>query len=267
MRPLLCFALAALLSAPAFSADLVITKTKSREDRPGKDVVETMWVGKDRMRVEEGHTVVILRNDQKKLYMLDTRAKTYGTIELPMDIKAHVPPEAQALVDALRASTKASVTPTSETRKVREWNATKYVLSMSVSMTGRDAALTESIWSTRDVKIDSPAWKEMSSTLVMLKMSGPDLTTELAKIEGLPVLIERTLDTNGKVVKSRDEVTLVESKDPPADNYELPKDYTEIKPYYFGGGSARPRAAPTPVPAPAPPAKKPDEKDPVPPPK
>jgi hypothetical protein len=265
MKNVLCLPLVVALSAPTLAADLVVTRKKTREDRPGKEVVETMWIAKDRVRVEEGRTVVILRQDQKKLYMLDTNDKTFGTIELPFDIKDHVPPESRDLIDTLRSNTKAEVTPTTETQKVRDWNTTKYTLTMTVSMPGREALLSENLWVTKDIKIDSPQWKEMSATLVMLKMNGPDLTTELAKIDGLPVSIDRTLTSNGKAVKSHDEVTLVESKDAPEGNYEVPKDYTEIKPFYFGGSSpGKGRAKPEMQPLPVPPPKKPDGKDPPP---
>ena len=63
-------ALFALLSAPAFCADMVITKTKHKDgvsfpgiEIPAEDWTEVSWIAKDRMRCEEGDHVTIVRTD------------------------------------------------------------------------------------------------------------------------------------------------------------------------------------------------------------
>ena len=100
MRLLTTVALSALFSAPAFCADLVITKSKHADavkmpghEQPATDTAEVTWFGKDRMRNEDGDHVTIVRADQKKMYLLDVKAKTVSTIDLPLDMKKYMPPE------------------------------------------------------------------------------------------------------------------------------------------------------------------------------
>jgi hypothetical protein len=57
------------------------------ENQPAKDSTEVTWIGKDRMRIEDGNDVTIVRTDLKKMYMLDMQAKTFTALDLPVDIE------------------------------------------------------------------------------------------------------------------------------------------------------------------------------------
>src|SRR5262245_17587987 len=101
-------AFAVLLASPALCGDLMITKEKHTDafsmmghDQPAKDTKQVMWIGKDRIRVEEGDTVSIVRADLKKLFILDTKAKTVSTLDLPLDMKKYMPPEASGMFDQM----------------------------------------------------------------------------------------------------------------------------------------------------------------------
>jgi hypothetical protein len=231
-------ALIVALASPALCADLVITQTKHTDaskspggrDQPAKDVTSTIWLGKDRMRIEDGEQTIIVRADQKKLYMLDAKAKTASVIDLPFDMKKYVPPEAAPMFESMMAGMKATLTPTTETKKIGEWNATKYTLTYTRPMgPAGDMSTTEEIWATKDVAVDRAAWNEMSSSMWSF-VGGPAMAEEMKKIEGLPILVERTQTMMGSTTKSKDTVTSVASKDAPEGAYEVPKDFTQ-KPF------------------------------------
>jgi hypothetical protein len=80
--------------------------------------------------------------------------------------------------------------------------------------------------------------------MMSIAPGGASMATEMKKIEGLPVLIERTQTVMGQTLKSSEQVTAVTSKDAPEGTYDAPKDYTE-KPFDpraeggMGGGSKR----------------------------
>ena len=228
-------ALVVVISAPAFCADLVITKAKHKDavqlgpfGKPAEDTTEISWIGKDRMRCEEGDRVVLVRPDLKKMYMLDMRAKTVSAIELPLDMKHYLPPSMLSKLGAMLEKAKAALTPTTETKKFKDWNATKYTMAETTVM---GVGFTHEIWATKDVQIDRTAFDELSSAMMSLVIGGATMAAEYKKVEGLPVLVQRTqtMETGG-TVKSREEVTLVESKDAPEGWYDVPKDFIE-KPY------------------------------------
>ncbi len=269
MKALIHLASMVALCAPAFSADLVVKTTRHCDNPRIKDVAVTTWIGKDRMRVEDGdRKVLIVRADLKKMFVLDPKGKAFGTLELPFVMKDHVPPEIVPKFDELMANLHFSVTPTSETKKIHDWNATKYVLTISDDAPDHKTTITADVWATKDVVVDGASWNSMNGAATSFMLSGPDMSAELAKIQGLPVLVERTHTTGDKTLKFTEEVTSVESKDAPEGAYDVPKDYTEMKPFILGDSG--PHDSSTHIapahPGPPPDSKKDGEK-PVPPPK
>ncbi len=234
MRVVTSLVFTALLSASAFCSDLVITQSKHKDamniggkDQPATDSTETIWIGKDRMRSEDGNKVTIVRADQKKLYMLDLKAKTVSTIEMPFDLKKHMPAEMAPMMEQMMAQMKVTVTPTTETKKIKDWNATKYTMTVTMPMGG---GITQDLWATKDIKFDSAAFNELFGAMMSTAMGGSAMATELKKIDGFVVLTERVQKMMGQSIKSRDEVTKVDTKDAPDGLYDVPKDFTE-KPF------------------------------------
>ena len=234
MRFVATVALAAALSAPALCGDTVITKTKHTDagkvagrEQPAQDSTETTWFAKDRMRIEEGDTVTLIRADLKKMFILDTKAKTSSTVDLPFDLKKYVPAEQAPMIEQFMSQMKATVTPTTETKKIKDWNATKYTLALTMPM---GSGMTQDIWATKDIKFDQAAFNDLYLAMLSTSMGGGAMATEFKKIEGVAVVVERTQTMMGQSVKSREEVTAVETKDAPEGHYDVPKDFTD-KPY------------------------------------
>lgn len=255
------------LTAPAFSADYVVTKSKHADpvkmrgvDQPAKDSTEVTWIGKDRMRTEEGDSITIVRNDLKKLYLIDSKEKTYKVIDLPVDMKKYLHPDLVPDLEKRLEQIKITVVATTETKKVKEWNATKYTMTMTMPVP-KGASFTQDIWVTKDVAIDVHAWNDMSASIMCASPVGGAMAAELKKLDGVPVLVERAQSMYGKEFKGKDEVTLIEQKEPAAGLYDVPKDYTE-QPFQPMGDPGEFRGKITPVP-PAPgdkPVEKPTEK-------
>lgn len=224
----------AFLASGALATDVVITKTKHTDAatmmgqaQPAKDSTEVTWMGKDHMRVEDGDHVTIVRLDQKKMYMLDVKAKTYSTLELPVDIKKYLPAEYASMIEPMLSQIKVTVTPTTETKKIKDWNATHYTVTMTMPMGG---SMTQEIWATKDAPIDFAMAKDASASLMSMNFMTGNLAEEMKKIDGLPVLTERTQTMMGSEVKSKEEVTSIEQKEPAAGLYDVPQGFTE-KPF------------------------------------
>ncbi len=224
----------AFIASSAFAADVVITTTKHTDamtmmgqTQPAKDSTQVTWMGKDHVRVEEGDHVTLVRLDQKKMYLIDVKAKTYSTLELPVDIKKYLPADAAKMMEPMMSQIKVTVTPTTETKKIKEWNATRYTVTMTMPMGG---SMTQEIWATKDVPIDFALVKDSRASLMATNFMTGNLAEEMKKIDGLPVLTERTQTMMGSEVKSKEEVTSVEQKEPAAGLYEVPQGFTE-KPF------------------------------------
>jgi hypothetical protein len=56
------------------------------------------------------------------------------------------------------------------------------------------------------------------------------MAAEMKKVDGIPVLTERTRSMMGSDAKSRDEVLSIEQKEPPEGHYDVPAGFTE-KPF------------------------------------
>lgn len=249
MRTLLRLATLAALSSPVWGGDTVITTQKHADAvntpagaQPAKDTIQVMWIGKDHLRMEEDTSVTIVRADLKKMYMLDTAARTVTTVDLPFDMKKYMPPEMAGHIDQMMASmAKPTLTPSTETQKVKDWNATKYTLTQGLPMGG---SLTQVMWITKDLAADRSGWMDMCAT--MQGASNPfasGVAAEMRKIDGYPVLVERTMVMMGNEQKSKEEVTSIETKDAPAGHYEVPADYTE-KPFDAMAGMGGPGHGP-----------------------
>ena len=176
MRTLGSLAVFALVCAPAVAmpAETVMVRkvhtdayTKGSTEVPAQDVTQTIWIGKDRVRMDGDEMSFLYRGDQKKLYMIHPAEKTYNTLDLPIDITKYVPPEIAAMMEKMKVTAK--VTPTDETRKIGDWNAKKYTFSMQMMM---GAGSTQDIWTTKDITMDASAYLEMQRMLAELIPGG-----------------------------------------------------------------------------------------------
>lgn len=222
------FAIAVLLAAPAL-ADSAITM-KSHSDpvmgQPAKDETSTTWVGKDRMARLGGDSSFIIRNDQKKLYIIDVPGKTYSELELPLDMTKYFPPEMQAQIGAMMQQMKmtAKVTPTAESKKIGAWNTKLYKAEIANAM---GMKMDIDMWVTKDLGIDAATYKELANSLQGLQLGFEDAAKELAKIDGVSVLTETTISIMGNTMKSREEVVSAETKAAPAGTYDVPAGMTK----------------------------------------
>jgi hypothetical protein len=244
---LLCLA----LCAPRAAADLLLS-SKSHTDAyelfgkavPAKDSTTTLWLGKDRLRIESEGQNAIVRLDQKKLILLDPKEKVWRAIELPFDFKRYLPPEKVLLAEQMfgaRALT-AKLEERDETRKIGEWNAKRW----DVTLSQQGYAITqEVVWASSELKADAAAFAEMYTALMSITPENRNLVKELPRLKGIPVRRERTQNVSGVAVKTVEELGSAVEKEAPAGLYDPPADFTE-KPFDL---LAKPAAAKAPPPA------------------
>lgn len=207
------------------------------QKQPAVDDTMTVWLkdGKSCMQSADGKTY-IFEMESAELYTVDHAARTYSV--MPMDISAifdeatkGLDEEDQAEADMARsmmqqmaANIQISVTPTEETKTIKDWKATKYVMDMTMPM----GTTTTEMWVTQDINIDLDMYKTIANSKMAMMPGYQKILAETQKIKGIPVYSTTATKVMGTTVKSTSEILEVAEKDAPAGIFDIPEDYKEV---------------------------------------
>lgn len=225
---------AATAPAPArTSTDVLVTANNHTDaipmaQKPAVDEVQKTWFAKDRLRMDGAESGLLIRVDQKMMYIIDHKNKKASSAELPLDFAKIAGPEAAGQITQMLAAMKmtATTTPRDETKKIGTWTARRYDIAMTSAM---GMKIDIAIWSTKDVPVDFAAYRDMMANMQGMNPSMADLVNEMKKIDGMAVLTDMTMNLMGTEVKTHNEVTSVEAKDAPPGTYEVPAGYAVEK--------------------------------------
>jgi len=220
-----------VLSASFAAADLKVVKQTHRDSftmmgqtQPAEDTEQITWIGTDRMNMNQGGTSSIVRLDTKKLYVINHTAKTFNVLDLPIDLAALVPEQMRPMLGMMQFEV--TVTPSDEHKKIGEWNARRYDMTMTSQMFTMKATM----WVAKVPGYDSETFKEMAVHLNSLQPGMADAVREMSKVDGLVVEQQgvMTMSMMGNTTVSTSERTSsIEELDAPAGTYDPPPDYTE----------------------------------------
>jgi hypothetical protein len=196
-----------------------------------RDVQTRVWLDRDKMRRDEADTSTILRFDRNKMYLVNHEEKTYSEIDLPVDWKKLVPKGNEQMIEQVDKMSRMEVTvkPTTEARKIRQWNARKVQVDLA-NPTG--LKISTALWVCKEVA-GYGAYNRMLASVAALQPGAADWAREIARIDGFPVAQEATVSLQGAVFKTREELVSVEDKPAPPGTYDIPAGYA-IKPYSAG---------------------------------
>ena len=197
-----------------------------------KDSQSKVWIAGDKLRYDEGSASEIFRFDRGKLYIVDHAAKTYSEIALPIDLHKLVPRGNEQLVDQLVQMKKVEITvhPTPETRKVRDWNASK----LDVELRGKEGmTVATAVWLSAEIP-EYRVYNKMQASREVLQ-GNVDWARRLEALAGFPVLQEIVVRMMGTQFKSREELVSLRSQEAPPGTYEVPGGYA-AKPYDLTSG-------------------------------
>ena len=212
--------LAAAIPALGMADVKIVTKqhvdafTVMGHTSPARDTTTTTWITKDKMRVESPKNVIIVRLDQKKMYIVEGGGKVYSVIQLPIDLNKLLP---AGMAGPMLAMMKMSVTvkPGTETKKVGKWMARRWDVTMHSSM----ATVHQVQWVTKDIKLDLAAFKRMSNAMIELQPGMADAVHELEKIDGFPVAedtqTQMAMGSSAKMTSHTEVVSVTNEPAPP----------------------------------------------------
>lgn len=236
-----------LLMIPGSGQADIMMKQKTHTDavqimgqtQPAKDEIQTTWITTDKIRNDGEEGSVILRMDQRKIYFINHAKKTYA--EMPMEMSKMIDEkmkqsmeeegmeeeDQQAAMGMMQgmAQMKITITPTSEKKKIGNWNCQKYNQELVTFM----GPMKGEIWATEDLKMDYELYnKYMAAMMGKGGMFGEfmnQIVTEMKKVKGIPVLTITSMDMMGASIKTTQELIEYKEGTAPAGHFELPKGY------------------------------------------
>jgi hypothetical protein len=222
-----------LLSAGIAGADIKIVKNTHQDGfsimgqtQPAEDRQQTTWIGSDRMSMDQGNGVTVVRLDQMKLYLIDHDSKTYQVLDLPIDLSKLVPPEMQPMLAMMQFTV--TVTPTDDYKQVGAWNARRYDMTMTSQM----FSMNTEMWVTEVAGYDPAAFNSMYVHLNSLQPGMADAVKEMSKIDGIVVEQKGVMTMMGTEVGTSEQAVSIDNMAAPPGTYDPPPDYTE-KPFDF----------------------------------
>jgi hypothetical protein len=222
------FALTALvlMAALSLSADIYV-KQKTHVDgmmgQPATDVIQEQWITENAFASVSADQSIIMDMKKNLMYMIYHKSKTYVESTLPMDLTKLLPAEYAAMAGMIMMT--ATVSPTTQTKKVGQWNCTGY--DVTITMMGMPMKMR--LWATTDVPFDyndfnAKIWGNLLKGQMMLDDAS---VKEMMKIKGFQIASEMSGEIMGMKFNTTTEVLEISKKNPPANVYTPPAGYTK----------------------------------------
>jgi hypothetical protein len=228
-----CVALAGTAMADSFFKQAVHTDAFEMmgQTAPEKNDTTTVWLTEGKACSQTGSEAAVIFDAKKGLmYMVDHEKKEYSVI--PMDLfggeakeGAAESDEAAKMMQAMGGSVEITVTPTDETAKIGDWNATKYNVDMKIMM----MPSKQELWATEDIKIDYAMFNAVSSGMMAQLPGFEKIVEEMKQVKGITVKsITRTSAMGGEVVTTTELLEYAE-KDAPDGVFDIPEGYKKVE--------------------------------------
>ena len=198
---------------------------------PEKNDTSIVWLTEGKACSQTGSEAAIIFDAKKGLmYMVDHEKKQYSVI--PMDLfgtgskeDASKKDEMAKMMQAMGGSVEIKVTPTDETKKIGDWNTTKYNVDMKIMM----MPSKQELWATEDIKIDYTMFNAVSNGM-MAQMPGFDkIVEEMKQVKGITVKsITKTSAMGGEIVTTSELLEYAE-KDSPDGVFDIPEGYKKVE--------------------------------------
>lgn len=241
----LVFVVTCIIAPLAVNADVYIKQQNHTDgfsvmgqSQPAKDELFETWMAKDKARMDHGEdSSIIIRLDKNVMYLLNHAEMKYAEMEIGgkndifssalsgADLSGEEQAQAKKMMEGFSKmmKPKISVTATSETKKINNWNCKKYDMTMTMMGTESDFE----IWATEDIAVDYELYRSLTFAIMGQTPGVEEMMKEMEKIKGIVVQQQGTMSMMGTNVKSSQELLEVSDKSAPAGTYEVPQGYSK----------------------------------------
>jgi hypothetical protein len=194
-----------------------------------------VWMLKDRVRHEiEGQVDLILRLDEQKLYLIDSRERSYTVIELRREGDGWAfKPKLNPYPRNLPGRT-ARIEPSGQTRQIGPWKAQQQRVTLSQNLEDPKVQTDKfDWWVAPDLQLEDGALRVLLRLLGTLSPNGDGWVATLLA-SGYPVRWDRVDHRSGSYGEyrwerfAREELLSVEDTQAPDHLYEPPSDYKPV---------------------------------------
>jgi hypothetical protein len=212
--------------------------TMMGQSQPEKDETNIVWLGENKVRVDNGNgQSTLLLGDKGLIYVIDNNKKTYT--EMPLDMGKAMN-EAMAgqgerggkaaemmkgMMKGMMGGMSVTVTDAGETKKIGAWNCRKYLVAMKMPM----GETNSETWATEDIKIDAKLYFTAVNAMMASMPGFQDMLKEMQKVKGVVAYQSTKAKMRGSEVASTMELLECADKGAPAGTYDLPAGYTKVK--------------------------------------
>lgn len=236
-----CFLLAGAVSADTYIKQATHTDAVSvmGQNQPERFDTSEVWLGDGVIAVDASSGIrTILKGDESSIYMVNMDKKTYsvtpfnlGTlmedVEVDEEFKAQVNPAM-----AMMGNMEMTVTPTEETRKIRDWDCKKYEVVINLAM----MKVSIDMWATDEIDVDWDSYRLATSAMFAMFPNADKAMAEFKKVEGMTVESTTTLDMMGTPMNSTTSLIEYAEKDAPEGMFDIPSDFKKLDAMEMMGG-------------------------------
>jgi len=203
------------------------------QKQPERNDTTVMWLTEGKACNQTGtESTVILDAEEGVMYMVNHEKKEYSVV--PMDIfggqtksesETDEQTEMMKMAEAMMGSTKITVTPTDETRKIGDWNCKKYDVEMSMAM----MTSKQELWASEEIEVDYAMFQAVSDGMMAQMPIFGKIVEEMKQVKGIPVMTVICMSMMGQEMTTTTELIEFEEKDAPDGTYDVPEGYKEVK--------------------------------------
>jgi hypothetical protein len=222
----------------AAHADVTLTQLRTtvsmkdgKADGTPKSETSTLWIGSDRMRMDNETESILLKASKDSIYLIDNKKKSYTGISLSkiaetagqsQEMPAGMP---EAMANMMKMEV--TIEPTTEKKTINGWNCTKYLQTMKMMGTSS----TGELWASTDVKVDAAMVTKFFSSFYLksqkMKTLAAQMQKEYEKIKGFIVYSVSTMSVMGNEIRTTSEMKGMKEAPSPAGTYEVPAKYKQ----------------------------------------
>lgn len=210
------------------------------QQQPAEDEIQKVWLTDDKIKEETESETILIFLKEKRMLIFNHEEKTYTEIPLGssdmMDkaLEGKSEEERQKMEGFMQMAQgmmkfEVKVTPTSETKKIKDWNCKKYNEEINMGM----GVINSEVWATEDLEMDYELMRKymtsMMATIPGFSNSFDKAMEEFKKIKGVPVLTKSTMNMMGMKTNSTDELVEFKNQTFPKGTFDIPKGYEKTE--------------------------------------
>ncbi len=203
------------------------------QTQPAQDFVSETWMTPTKMVANSEKNKIIIDMQEKSVTFANHEQKTI--MSMPLDFTKMMQEQSSKMSEEDKAEMQelmgrmmninVSVEPTSDQKKIGQWDCKKYIMTMEMGM----GTVTSEIWASTDINIDEELYAKFNTAMLAqmpgVSQNAASITQEMKKIKGMHVLTEQKTEMMGQTFNSSVKLLDVKEGKAPADAFGMPTDY------------------------------------------